>query len=143
MRLTEEQYRDLMARRGLAASSLGSQSTKSTKPARPKYGNRKVVDATGNVHDSGKEYRRWCDLELRQRAGEISDLHRQTVFDLVVNGVLVCRYVADATYRENGALVVEDTKPSDQKYRKPLAYRHFKLKANLMLACHGIEVKEV
>jgi hypothetical protein len=123
----------------------GDPSTKSTKSARPKYGNRKVTDAEGNVHDSSKEYRRWCELQLRERAGEISELRRQVVFDIVWNGRLVCKYIADATYVENatGAKVVEDTKPDDAKFRKTLAYRHYKLKAALMLACHGIEVREV
>jgi hypothetical protein len=136
MRLTEDQYRELMASRGLAANSLGTHSTPAKKP---KYGNRKVTDAEGNVHDSTKEYRRWCDLELRQRSGEISDLRRQVVFDLIVNDLLVCRFVADATYRDaTGAQVVEDTK--SQITRKNRAYR---IKVKLMRACHGIDVQEV
>jgi hypothetical protein len=108
------------------------------KAKRPKYGNRKVTDAAGAVHDSGKEYRRWLELQLRERAGEISHLHRQPVFDLIVNGVLVCRYVADAAYTEKGLPVVEDTK--SEATRKNRAYR---IKAKLFAAIHGFEIHEV
>lgn len=108
------------------------------KPKQTKYGNTKVVDADGLTHDSKREYRRWCELQLRERAGEISNLRRQVVFDLVVNGLLVCRYVADAVYDENGAKVVEDTKSEPTRKK-----RDYVLKKKLMRAIHGIEVKEV
>lgn len=104
----------------------------------PKYGNRKVIEADGLTHDSRKEFRRWQELQLRERAGEISHLRRQPVFDLIVNGELVCRYVADAAYDEGGALVVEDTK--SEATRKN---RTYVLKKKLMRACHGIQIREV
>jgi hypothetical protein len=110
-----------------------------SKPKPAKYRNVKVTDESGVVHDSTKQYRRWLDLELRQRAGEISQLHREPVFDLIVNGQLVCKYIADASYVENatGEKVVEDTK--SEITRKNRVYR---LKAKLLRACHGIEVRE-
>lgn len=108
------------------------------KAKRPKYGNRKVVDATGAVHDSGKEYRNWCALELRQRAGEIRNLRRHVPYALVVNGILICSYEADAVYELGAATIVEDTK--SEPTRKTRDYR---IKRKLMLACHGIEVREV
>lgn len=116
-----------------------------TPPARPKYGNRKVTDAEGNVHDSTKEFKRWQELQLRERAGEIRSLRRQVPFALVVGGVLVCTYVADFVYDEGEAKdIVEDTKPTgDPKYRKTEAYRMFRLKAKLMLGCHQIQIREV
>jgi hypothetical protein len=115
----------------------------------PKYRNRKVTDAEGKVHDSTKQYRRWCDLQLLERSGRISELRRTPVFDLEVKGNLICKYEADASYIEDGALVVEDVKPTfkddaaRQKYARTLAYRYYKLKAALMLACHGITIREV
>lgn len=135
MRLTEEQYQDLLRRRTQTLATVPP-----SLPKRPKYGNRKVTDAEGNVHDSTKEYRRWCELELRQRAGEISDLRRQPVFDLLVNDVLVCRYVADAVYVENatGSKVVEDTKSEPTRKK-----RDYRIKVKLLRAIHGIEVREV
>jgi hypothetical protein len=114
------------------------QSPATTSPTRSKYGNRKVTDASGAVHDSGKEFRRWQVLELRERAGEIRSLRRQVPYALVVNGVLVCQYIADAVYVEGEATIVEDTK-SDIT-RKKDSYR---IKLKLMQAIHGIQIREV
>lgn len=136
MRMTEEQYQALLAKRQKPVRQLEAQLERA--PKRPKYGNRKVADADGNVHDSGKEYRRWCVLQLRERAGEIQGLRRHAVFDLVVNGVLVCKYIADAAYTEDGQQVAEDTK--SEITRKNRAYR---IKRKLMQAIHGIHVREV
>lgn len=144
MRLTEEQYAVLLKKRiqltAIAKKMLTDVVTgKPSLPKRPKYGNQRVTDAQGLTHDSRKEYRRWCDLQLRERAGEISQLHRQPVFDLIVNGLLVCRYIGDASYVENatGARVCEDTK--SQITRKNRVYL---LKKRLMKACHGIDILE-
>jgi hypothetical protein len=140
MRWTEEQLQAWLVTDVLRRNPPGAPSTKSTKSARPKYGNRKVLDADGISHDSRKEYSRWCELQLRERAGEISQLHRQPVFDLIVNGVLVCKYVADASYVESatGERIVEDTKSAAT--RKNRAYR---IKVKLLRACHGLQVREV
>jgi hypothetical protein len=134
MRMTEEQYADLMARRGARPMAAALMPVEK----RPKYGNRKVTDASGAVHDSSKEYRRWQVLELRERAGEIRSLRRQVPYALVVNGVLVCQYVADFDYIEGEARIVEDCK--SEPTRKLAAFR---IKAKLMAAIHGIQVREV
>lgn len=110
---------------------------------RPKYGNRRVTDAEGNVHDSSKEYRRWCELQLREKAGEISWLRRQVPFALVVNDIPICVYKLDFRYDCDGQTIYEDVKPDDPKFRKTAAYRMFHVKQKLMLACHGIQVREV
>lgn len=133
MRLTEEQYLDLLQRHGPSRKPLVV-----PKPARAKYGNRKVTDAAGNVHDSGKEYRRWCELELREKAGEISQLRRQVPYALVVNDVLVCQYIADAVYLEGAATIVEDCK-SPPTRAKP----EYRIKLKLMQAIHGLQIREV
>jgi hypothetical protein len=103
-----------------------------------KYGNAKVRDAEGNVHDSTKEFRRWQELQLRERAGEITGLRRQVPFALVVNDVLVCSYEADAVYHEGAALVVEDTKSEITRKK-----RDYRIKLKLMQAIHGIQIREV
>jgi hypothetical protein len=100
---------------------------------RPKYRNTKTV-ADGITFDSKKEAGRWLLLKGRLASGEIATLRRQVRFRLVVNGVLVCRYVADFTYVEAGRLVVEDV--------KGLPTPVYKLKARLMRACHGIAIRE-
>lgn len=103
-----------------------------------KYGNRKVTDAEGNVHDSTKEFRRWQELQLRERAGEIRSLRRQVPFALVVGGVLVCTYVADFVYEHAAATIVEDCKSPPT--RKLAAYS---IKRKLMQAIHGLQIREV
>jgi len=108
------------------------------KVKRPKYGNVKVTDAAGNVHDSTKEFRRWQELQLRERAGDISALRRQVPFALVVNGILACQYIADAVYVEGAATIIEDTK-SDITRKKP----EYRIKLKLMQAIHGIQIREV
>lgn len=101
-----------------------------------KYGNRPTRCSEGIMHHSAKEARRCTELHVLQRGGLISDLeaHPQPRFDLAVNGVEICRYMADFAYTQEGERVVEDVKGHKT--------REYELKCRLMLACHGIEVKE-
>lgn len=101
-----------------------------------KYRNRKITTEHG-AFDSEKEARRYAELVLFARTGEIHDLRRQVRYALVVNGVHVCDYVADAVYSEGGRLVVEDTK-SEFTRKLPV----FRIKKCLMLACHGVSILE-
>lgn len=105
---------------------------------RPKYGNRKVTDANGDEHASTKQFRRWQELQLRERAGEIRHLRREVPFALVVSGVLVCTYIADHVFEEGAATIVEDVK-SPQTRKKP----EYRIKLKLMQAIHGIQIREV
>lgn len=128
-----------------------------------KYGARKVTDAAGQKHDSAKEYRRWCELQLLERAGQITKLRRQVSFELIPAqreestevykagpkrgqpkpGAIIenpVRYIADFTYIDlDDNYIVEDVKG----YKKGAAYEMFKIKRKLMLYIHGIRVKEV
>lgn len=107
-------------------------------PEKPrKYRNEPVV-IDGIRFDSKKEARRWAELQQLQRAGAIFNLQRQCLIPLIVNGVTVARYVADAMYIESGAVVVEDTK-------SPITRRHpvYRLKRRLLQATHGITIREV
>jgi len=101
-------------------------------PRVAKYGNRRT-----NGFASKKEARRHQELSLLQRGGAIRDLRTQVPFDIVVNGLKVCTYVADFTYivPETGEKIVEDAKG----YRTPI----YRLKARLVRAVHGIVIKEV
>lgn len=107
-----------------------------------KYGNRKIHTKDG-IFDSLKEFRRWEELKLLERAGEIGNLHRQTPFGLIppqqVNGKTVERgvkYIADFTYiTKDGRFVVEDTKGVKTDV--------YKIKRKLMLQVHGIQITEV
>lgn len=109
-----------------------------------KYGNRKVTTEDGTF-DSVKEYSRWQELKLMQRAGEIYELQRQVPFVLIPaqrdeNGKLIERevkYIADFTYRNmsDHKLVVEDT--------KGMRTKEYILKRKLMLYRNGIRIQEV
>jgi hypothetical protein len=97
----------------------------------------KPVQVDGIKFASKTEARRYAQLQLLQRAGQISELRPHPKFDLVVNGHKVCTYTGDAEYIERGERVVEDTK--SPRTRVNPTYR---LKAKLMRACHGIEIRE-
>ena len=101
-----------------------------------KYGNRPTRCSEGIMHHSQREARRCSELHVLLRAGLIADLeaHPQPRFDLEVNGVEVCRYIADFRYTENGETVVEDSKGHRT--------REYEFKRRLLLALHGIEVRE-
>lgn len=87
--------------------------------------------------DSKMEAHRYRQLILLQRAGKIAELELQPPFELVVNGIKICTYVADFRYldRETWNYVIEDVKG----IKTPL----YKLKAKLMLACLGLAITEV
>lgn len=109
-----------------------------------KYGNRKVETEDG-IFDSVKEYSRWQELKLMERAGEIYELQRQVPFVVIPaqrddRGKLIERevkYIADFTYREKcgNRLVVEDT--------KGMKTREYILKRKMMLYRLGIRIQEV
>lgn len=76
-----------------------------------KYGNRKTV-YEGITFDSQKEARRYRELRLLQKAGQISELKLQVSYILIPagNGERAVKYIADFTYVENGRQIVEDIK---------------------------------
>ena len=118
-----------------------------TKPS--KYHNKKII-VDGKVFDSKKEYLRYKELELLERAGKIQNLNRQVEYLLIPAqfGIVVdengthkrvcleraCYYKADFTYTEDGKFVVEDSKG----FRTP----DYKIKRKLMLHLHNIRIKE-
>lgn len=121
-----------------------------------KYQNRKVT-VEGITFDSKKEANRYRELLLLERAGAITELKRQVRFQLlppvydeyerysdktgkrlkngrrcVEKGVV---YVADFTYRQGLAKVVEDVKGHRTK--------EYILKRKMMRYFYGIELKEI
>lgn len=106
-----------------------------------KYRSRKVT-RDGMTFDSLKEYRRFCELSLLEKAGKVTGLQRQVKFELIpsqrINGKVVeraCSYLADFVYTENGRQVVEDT--------KGFKTTDYIIKRKLMLWVHGIRIKEI
>lgn len=117
-----------------------------------KYHSRKIT-RDGITFDSLKEYRRFCELTLLEKAGEITDLQRQVEFELIPaqrepdtigkrggikKGKVIeqkCSYIADFVYNENGKPVVEDTKGFKTK--------DYIIKRKLMLCVYGVRIKEI
>lgn len=117
-----------------------------------KYNSRKI-ERDGITFDSLKEYRRFCELSLLEKAGAISGLQRQIKFVLVPaqyepdtigkrgavkRGKLLERevsYIADFQYTQDGKTVVEDTKGFKTK--------DYIIKRKLMLYVHGIKIQEI
>lgn len=122
---------------------------------RSKYNSKKVT-RDGMQFDSLTEYRRFRELCLLEKAGRVTDLQRQVKFVLIPaqherferfskktgkrlkDGIRTleqeCSYFADFVYKEDGKLVVEDSKG----YRTA----DYKIKKKLMLWVHGIRIKE-
>lgn len=125
-----------------------------------KYGNRKIT-RDGDTFDSMKEYRRYTELLLLERAGAIQDLRRQVPFELIpaqyediytgeyykrgdrmgepkMKRVCVEKavtYYADFVYVRGGETVVEDTKG----FKTP----EYILKRKLCRFLLGIRIKEL
>ena len=118
-----------------------------------KYGNAKVT-VEGITFDSKREARRYLDLLLLEKAGDISDLQRQVKYVLIpaqrepdIIGPKCGRkpgkllehevsYVADVVYKDkDGNQIVEDTKGFKTK--------DYELKRKMMLYFHGIRIREV
>lgn len=118
-----------------------------------KYHNKKVT-IDGITFDSKKEANRWCELLLLEKAGQIQNLERQKMFELIPTqreilseidrygchkkGKVIERpvkYIADFVYQENGKTVVEDTKG----YRTS----DYVIKRKLMLYRFGIKINEI
>ena len=91
----------------------------------------------GITFDSLDEAARYGELKIEEKAGLITELQVHKPYRLVVNGIHICNYESDFTYRRDGKLVVEDVKsPGTITY----AYR---IKKKLVLAIHGIQIQEV
>lgn len=126
---------------------------------RNKYGNRKIIK-DGQAFDSVKEARRWCELCLLEKAGEITDLRRQVEFPLLPTqreastevyqrgenkgkpkpGKVIEKpvvYIADFVYKrtDTGETIVEDTKGFRTK--------EYILKRKMLLYFHKIKISEV
>lgn len=105
-----------------------------------KYNSRKLT-INGQTFDSQREYWRYRELLLLERAGAIAGLQRQVKFELIpsqcIGGKVVeraCDYVADFVYMQNGQRVVEDSKGC----KTP----DYIIKRKLMLWVHGIKIRE-
>ena len=117
-------------------------------PAKPKMRSKRCR-YDGKWFDSKREASRYSELKLLESAGEVAGIEHHKVYDLIVNGIKITSYEADFVYSSRAGTVVEDVKPdykseqSERAYKRTDAYRRFKMKKLLMLAIHGIDVREV
>lgn len=122
-----------------------------------KYHNKKVLAEDGEIFDSHREYRRYMELKLLERAGEIADLKRQVPYIIIPEhrepdttgprggtrkGRLIesaTRYIADFVYYEKDRggkwhQIVEDC--------KGMRTDAYKIKRKLMFHVYGIRIRE-
>lgn len=118
-----------------------------------KYNSKKAI-VDGRTFDSIKEARRYAELKMLEKAGEISGLECQVKFVLiptqrepddigprggVIRGKVIereCAYIADFVYTDaEGRQIVEDTKG----VRTP----EYIIKRKLMLWLNGIRINEI
>lgn len=91
-----------------------------------------IVD--GIKFDSKKEARRYQELKLLEKSGEITNLTLQPRFDLIINDVKCGFYKADFQYETAFESIVEDVKGM----KTPV----YNLKKKLIKAIYGIEIFE-
>lgn len=95
------------------------------------------TEIDGYIFASRREANYYSELSLREKAGEISDLELQPQYPCVVNGKLVCKYVADFRYYDikNEYVVIVDVKG----FKTPV----YRLKKKLVEAIYNIVITEV
>ena len=92
------------------------------------------ITIDGIYFHSTKEGNRYVQLRFKQKMGLISDLKLQVPFELIIDGNLIEKYIADFTYIENGLFIVEDTKGVKTK--------DYKRKKKWMENIYQIKIKE-
>lgn len=129
LRMTEQEYAARVAK-----SAAPVVTSLSDKPR--KYRNvPTVVDSI--EFPSRKQAKVYRGLVLRQQTGEIRDLQLEQTYSLDVNGIHVCDYRADYTYRttSDNQLHVVDA--------KGMRTREFIIKQKLMKAIFGVDIEVV
>ena len=101
-----------------------------------KFGAKKTM-VDGITFDSKWESERYGQVKAMERGGIVTDLELQVKYDIVINDIKICKYIADFVYKEespDGKIkeIVEDAKG----FETP----EFKLKKKLMKAVHGIDI---
>lgn len=135
MRVSEAEAAELMRRARAHAPKRSGQGSDTPKPS--KHRSRKCT-WDGKSFDSQAERDRYIELVAMEARGEISNLRRQVAIALVVRGVHVCDYVADAIYLdEHGREVVEDTKSAHTR-----TLPEYRIKFKLYRALFRKEIRE-
>lgn len=100
-----------------------------------KYRNKKT-EIDGIVFASKKEARRYSELKLLVKAGELVTFNCQVAFQIMYEGQLICKYIADfVTYSKDGKRTVEDV--------KGIKTTTYQLKKKMMRIINDIDVVEI
>lgn len=158
MRMSESEFKRFCQNRQVKVQVQGSSILESLvgqgeKKKSPKYKNRKVYvyksgvalyeknDKFGElscVYDSEKEFMRHSELKILERQKMIQDLRWQVPILIQRacerNGEKIAEisYVADFMYFRNGQQVIEDVKGFDEKTKKHITTKDFRLKWKLL-----------
>jgi hypothetical protein len=102
------------------------------------------TEVDGILFDSKKEAKRYGELKLLEKAGEITQLELQPVFQCVVKEKKICSYRADFRYFDKkatgtmgqmGTMMVEDVKG----FKTPV----YRLKKKLVEALFPVKITEI
>jgi hypothetical protein len=108
-----------------------------------KYGNKQCSASDGKVFPSGRERKRYEDLLIRLRVGDITELKTQVLYELVPKQMegkkcveRPVTYRSDFEYRDQkGRWHVEDA--------KGMKTQQYVIRRKLMLWLYGIRIEEV
>lgn len=133
-RITTEQVKEKLILEEIQGKTAVAQ-----KPG--KYRSKKTV--VGSItFDSAKEGKRWQELCLLEKTGEIKGLKRQVSLILEVNGEKICGFRPDFGYTDTstGKQVYEDVK--GYRDARHGAYAIFRIKCKLFRALYGFDIVE-
>lgn len=102
-------------------------------PTRSKYNAKKTL-ICDILFDSKFEAERYCILNVMQKGKLISELKLQVPYQIMVNDIKICAYIADFVYIQDGKTVVEDA--------KGVKTPEYRLKKKLMKAVFDIDILE-
>lgn len=126
------QLKNIPSTKKMSAIEFNEQTTQS-QPKKSKF-NAKVVWIDGIRFDSTWEGKRYSQLKLLERTGEISDLQMQVPYPMEINNVVICKYLADFVYVKEDITIIEDA--------KGFITPEYRIKKKLMKAIHNIEILE-
>lgn len=147
LRMTEEQYAELMQRRAqtkpitpgapakVQCFCVDELASYEMKPKRSKYGNHRV-EVDGMKFDSQHEANVYRELALRVKAGELRCVCRQVKFDLPGGIVYIADFVTIGPDMRIEAVI-------DAKSEATKKNRVYINKKKQMKACWGIDILEV
>ena len=119
-----------------------------------KYHNKKIT-RDGETFDSIKEYNRYCELKLLERAGEITELKRQVKFKLIPTiREPVCEMSRQGVFKKGKVLEREVSYIADFVYKNKIGFevvedvkgvrtKEYVIKRKLMLYMHHIRIQEI